>query len=97
MWMAADGRMGVGHRPDVQKRKNVCFLEVRNRVHGLPPPNTNVWIAKFVAFRTFSLRAIQSGCPKTGEGGVCVSSKRTMLNREGGVQKVTFWSDVFDG
>jgi len=77
---------GVGHRPDVHKRKKLHFGVHSGSTMDPPPPSTDVRIAIFLAFRTFMRDTIRTSV-KGGEGG---SSKRTMLVYKGGDPKSPF-------
>jgi len=88
-------RGGIGHRPDVHKRNFLRFgvcIEIWQPpppelmdVHGHPD-------CKIFSFRFGRLRAIRTS---VNGGGRCMFQTDDV--GQGGVQKVTFWSDVFDG
>jgi len=86
MWTSLDGGGSANNRT-FRNKKNLAF---RGSVLEFDTPSTEAGIAIYFAFRTF-LHAIRS---EMGKGGVCQTDD---VGQGGGVQKVSFRSDVFGG
>jgi len=90
-WPRKDGGLAIGGMSTNTKfciSDAVLYFGCR-----IPPYPPVVRRAKYFAFE--GIRAIRSGRPWTGGGGVFQTND--VGQGGGGFQKVTFWSDIFDG